>query len=624
MLYAIFRKNLLKNMNKLFLIILLFSFHLKAQNPIDLKLGGNPIEFKITNKQTFYFNLNVEKDTSYRIVVIQKGMDLVVNLKDENNTTIAKQDAPNGAWGAETIEHTAHENKKLIVEVAPLNEDTTIQKGRFSIVWSKKKWLNWTTPIVTKLTPRQMQKDLKVFRAIREKANSGFYRYRSKPQIDSIYKWANNQLKSTRNITEFYKIIVTLTDFEGSCHNNTDLPYELNAYFTKEKGYFPFFMKHIEGKMVVNVENNDIPVGAEIISINGIKDTTLMKILDKYNSTDGYNRTQKKAQSVQSCFGGKYIAEYGIQDSFLIAYRLPFTNTIFKKSFKSISLDERNKLVVHSELHDSILNNEVLPKYSFQQINTQTAMFKIKRFDMANDNNDPNYKILCNFLDSTFLILKKNKTTNVIVDIRSNPGGSGSNSEKFFSYFATKPFKENIGAYTLFNKVPLSQYFAYSTDDVEIKEHEKLEFEKALNKRHSIFKGNKYWENETENPIWYPDSNSFKGAIYVLIDENVASAASHFASYFKSQTNATFIGVETTGGYYGHNGHTPIEYVLPNSKIKTRFSVVFVNQDVIAKLSQPIGRGILPDYEVAQTLEDFIKNEDTQMKFVLKLIEGKK
>ena len=67
-----------------------------------------------------------------------------------------------------------------------------------------------------------------------------------------------------------------------------------------------------------------------------------------------------------------------------------------------------------------------------------------------------------------------------------------------------------------------------------------------------------------------------------------------------------------------------VEYVLPNSKIKTRFSVVFVNQDVVSKPSQPIGRGIIPDYEVSQTLEDFIKNEDSQMKFVLKLVEGKK
>jgi len=37
---------------------------------------------------------------------------------------------------------------------------------------------------------KKMQKDLKVFKNIREEANSGLYTYRSKQEIDSIYDWA--------------------------------------------------------------------------------------------------------------------------------------------------------------------------------------------------------------------------------------------------------------------------------------------------------------------------------------------------------------------------------------------------------------------------------------------------
>ena len=104
----------------------------------------------------------------------------------------------------------------------------------------------------------------------------------------------------------------------------------------------------------------------------------------------------------------------------------------------------------------------------------------------------------------------------------------------------------------------------------------------------------------------------------------MGSAASHFASLVRGHSNATIIGAETSGGYYGHNGHFPVEYTLPNSKITTRFSIVHVTQDAPNKTSQPVGRGIIPDHVVYPSFEDFMHHEDTQMKYVLNLIsQGK-
>jgi len=87
--------------------------------------------------------------------------------------------------------------------------------------------------------------------------------------------------------------------------------------------------------------------------------------------------------------------------------------------------------------------------------------------------------------------------------------------------------------------------------------------------------------------------------------------------------NTITIGEETMGGYYGHNGHSPLEYKLPKSKIVIKFSVVNLEQDVPKKENQKKDRGILPDYEVTQTFNDFINNIDTQMIFTLDLIRKK-
>ncbi len=64
----------------------------------------------------------------------------------------------------------------------------------------------------------KMRKDLEVFKQLRVQANSGLYKYRTKEQIDSIYNWAENEIKKSRSYLDFYNIICQLTDFEGSAH----------------------------------------------------------------------------------------------------------------------------------------------------------------------------------------------------------------------------------------------------------------------------------------------------------------------------------------------------------------------------------------------------------------------
>ena len=51
------------------------------------------------------------------------------------------------------------------------------------------------------------------------------------------------------------------------------------------------------------------------------------------------------------------------------------------------------------------------------------------------------------------------------------------------------------------------------------------------------------------------------------------------------------------------------------------FSVVNLEQDVPKKENQEYDRGIIPDYEITQTFDDYLKNADTQMNFTMKLID---
>ncbi|WP_343635520.1 S41 family peptidase [Fluviicola sp.] len=607
----------------LLLVLPAFTF---AQKPLPLNRKKS---FSVSQSEVKNFVLKLEKGKNYQIMVEQKGIDVELHLKTLAGVEVAYKDSPNGKYGPEIIDVSIQNNTDFVLSVQPLKDANNAQKGKCTV--SVAEAVKDDQLIQTFLTPKQALEDLTVFRAIREKANSGFYRYRTKAQIDSLYSVYTlqiNQLKQPMPITEFHKIIMTLTDFEGSNHNNTRLPHHASSYIPKDKGYFTFHFRNIDNKLIVNFEGGEIPLGSEIISINGISSEALKERFSKYYTTDGYNQTANDKACIENSFGWIFPFELGISERFDIVYKAPYSNDVRKISLPGVNRSENSSRYInrYSAKLDSLTDFDFQEKYSFKRISPQTALLNFRIFTMANNAEDPDFERFSNYLDSLFLSFKLDKTQNLIIDIRNNPGGNDPTYEKVFTYLTDHPFRENTEAYIIFRKLPYPEYYKWNSSEKSNQKRELADLNEYLQTTFSVRKDSddKFYQDQQFNPTYYPDSNRFQGNIYLLINEDVGSAASHFASLVRGHSNATIVGVETSGGYYGHNGHFPVEYVLPNSQITTRFSIVHVTQDAPNKTSQPVGRGIIPDHEVHQSFEDFMHNEDTQMKHVLNLIsQGK-
>lgn len=477
------------------------------------------------------------------------------------------------------------------------------------------------------LNPSEMKQDLELFLDIRKKANSGLYRYRTQKQIDSIYKWAFRQVRQPMSTISFFKIILQLTDFEGSCHNYTEPHADLVSYLNHQRGFFPFALKYIEGKMIFNSKTDQIPVGSQVLSINGIADKELMQSFYKYMTADGFTQTQKLSGSVNKSYGLRYLYEYGVQDSFVIRFSAPGSTQQQTVTVPAVSLDERkaNLVLRHSAPVDSVIDHNVQPKYSFKMVNPSTGLLNLRIFTMAYDTDDPAFPIYVAFIDSVFRVLNDNNIPNLILDIRSNPGGSDPTFEQPMMYLTDSSFKENKLAYTIFdNGVPYEEYFWGVSTAVKMDSISKIYGKRMLKDYFPALQNGRNMQNVKYNPVYHPKSPGFKGKLYLLIDEEVASAGSHLASLVKAYArNVTIVGVETVGGYYYHNGHMTLIYELPHSKIKTKFSIVHVVQDAVVKPDQPEGRGIIPHHTVWPSFNDFMQNRDTQMEYVLKLIAEK-
>lgn len=475
---------------------------------------------------------------------------------------------------------------------------------------------------------KKMQKDFELFKNIREKANSGLYKYRTKNEIDSMYNWAENEIKKSATYRDFYNIISKLADFEGSAHNGLSLPKNILTSLRKEQtGYFPFAVKLIAGKLRINMDSVQIPLGAEIISINKIATQDILSNLSKYFTTDGFNKTGKTI-GINGAFNFYYRLAYGSQNQFLVTYKLADSEQILSQTITSASYKQyATNFVIkrHSEPYDKDLySSDTVKEYYFEMLESNIAKLTVNSFVIGGHAKDPIHIRYAQFLDSIFTVMKEKQVSNLIVDVRNNGGGTDPNDLITYSYLASRNFVENRQAWVSFKKIP---YWKHIKGEFPfyIKPFAKVRYTNELRADFPLEKEGKYYQDSTspDHQIRTPKPNAFTGKVYLMISPRVASAGSLFAALSASEKNTIVVGEETQGGYYGHNGHAPISYTLPKSKLKTTFFIVNLVQDVPKKDNQPIGSGVMPDYEVTQSYQDFIKNEDTQLKYVLELIEKK-
>lgn len=260
------------------------------------------------------------------------------------------------------------------------------------------------------LRPHEMKQDLQLFLDIRKKANSGLYRYRSPKQIDSIYQWAFKEIRRPMSAISFYKIILQLTDFEGSCHNYTEPEAGLVGYLNRQRGFFPYALKYIEGNIIFNSPSAPIPVGSQVLGINGVSQKELMTSFYKYITTDGFIQTQKLSNSVNGSYGLRYLYEYGIKDSFAIRFIPPGTTVPQTVTVPAVSLEEQkaNLKQRYSAPVDSVIDYKLQPKYSFRMLNPSTGLLNLRIFTMATGADDPAFAVYVAFIDSVFQALSHN------------------------------------------------------------------------------------------------------------------------------------------------------------------------------------------------------------------------
>lgn len=497
----------------------------------------------------------------------------------------------------------------------------------------------------------KLQKDINYTKRKLEKLYPNLYGYISKEKLNFKFDSISKVVTKPMTSKEFYFVISPIVASVRQGHMSMT---QVSKRITKKEakrlqkagdGPLSQFVYEYQNDKLYVIKNKPkkekIKIGTEVVSVNGILPQEIYKKYRNSITSDGFNTT-----FIRKYFAKRYVTymtnEIGINDS--LRFVLKQKDTIFTKTIS------RNKIVKKAIVKDEIkINKEKDSITKIAKNPLEKAKLKLEKkrkniygYDLVNKEYVKSFKI--NAIDSTVGILKiKNfsdgrykeayaqifdsiKQKNIqtlVIDIRDNPGGKVAEVVNLFSYLTDKEYtllkpavvtsKTSLWKLGMFAKLPK---LAYPIGAVF----------------YPIYMGFSYFRTTKNDDGSYQykllgskpkvaNLNNFKGKIYVVINGGSFSASCILSSSLKSNTNVTFVGEETGGNYNGTVAGIMPVVKLPNSKIALRLGLMdiqTINQTEIK------GRGIFPDKEIFQTIEDKITNKDPELEWILNDVKKQK
>jgi hypothetical protein len=395
-----------------------------------------------------------------------------------------------------------------------------------------------------KYSPQQIQKDYSIYQTILEESHPGLYWYTSKDSMDYYFRNGAAQLNDSMTEPQFRKVLSYVTAKINCGHTSVRSSKRYSKYLdTVRSKIFPLSIKVWDDTMTVsaNLNRRDSILKRGTV-LKKINDTPVEEIVDtlfNYISTDGYNRTHKyQTLSNRGNFGSLYTSAFGLSEKYKIEYidsigqarsviipvYNPATDTFFRIAIRSITtIPQPSKKERRQQQMSAVRQLKI------DSVN-HTAFMDLGSFGRGYH--------LKSFFRYSFKALKKNNIGHLIIDVRSNGGGSVTNSTFFSRFLTDHRFKIADSLYAIKKR---NTYKRYIQNDF----FNRLFIAFFTKRKMDGYYHFGYFERHYFKPKKH---NHFNGKVYVLIGGNSFSATTLFANSIIKQENVLVVGEETGGG----------------------------------------------------------------------------
>jgi hypothetical protein len=410
-----------------------------------------------------------------------------------------------------------------------------------------------------------LKADFQFLRITIEKTHPNLYLYTSKAEFKSFFDSLYNSMTMSLTELEFYNLITLLNSKIRDGHTMFLPSQEEMNYSNQKDKFFPFYVMISCDKLYVNMNcspDTSITEGAELLRINGINTSVIIKQLLLRQIRDGYNSTYP-VWILTNYFKEYFGFSFGHPELFSITSKT--VNMERKSVINALPKDSINyfRNAKYSNRISLTDKNQGITLNIDKQLNL--ARLSIKSFDREKLNSiyrqdfDSTISRMFNEIDSA-------RVDNLILDVRNNQGGDFEPGRILLSYLLRQPVRYLFGS--------------------------------------------------KEAKTIFPQKNSFKGNLFTLINGGSFSSTAIVCSYLELTKRSVFIGDETAGNKVIISGD-PIDITLPHTRILCEIST----EKYLIRNSDNNGHGIKPDYHITPTIDDVISNRDVTMEFALKLTQ---
>ena len=465
-------------------------------------------------------------------------------------------------------------------------------------------------PLLDSVIPvAQLKKDFQLFRSIMEQAHGGLYLHTPKEEFDRLFETTERSLTKPLKVREFNMLLSPLVDKIHCGHTSITISDKQLDHFMKSGQLFPIPIIFLGQKPYVDHDSVKLPLGAEILTVNGISMDEIVKKLLALAPADGLG-TAMKYRTLPIDFDLAYALAYGEPKEFTISYlsfqaREPLVKTL-------PAIPGKRTVALYDSRHSA---KRKAKKFRYQSVDENTGLLTVNTFEFGiKKKSKQKYK---DFLQETFAALGgESGKKNLIIDVRENEGGYPKNEMLLTSYLAATPFREMKNARVTTLSIPAKEHLDRKEFPQGIiryvEKHLVSDFEKTAAGTYQI--------KEEKNPVRKPRSSAFKGNLYVLISGMTHSGASSLCSLLREYPNVTFLGEETGGCSAAFTAGNLLVYNLPHSWCQLVVPVIRYETNLIDS-KYPAHRGIIPDHPVEQTQEDLLNGTDSVLQLALELIK---
>jgi len=430
--------------------------------------------------------------------------------------------------------------------------------------------------------------------------HQGFYNYIDKATTDAEISILRKKIEKSMTKLEFYQLMRQLLGLLNEGHGSVDLPKMTMIKLGLSKSFFPLRVNFFAGDLIISQNyGKDIEgliKGAKLVSINGETISQIMDRLLPLIATDGFNETSKFEWVSRMNLSLLYRLVYGKKKEFELELIDPVNKQIRTVTIPAIRYTAAKTKNAKLKVRYSIYSG-----FKFEQINDSIGYLSVLNFG----NDDLNYE---GFYKKQFKKIDSLNIKHLILDIQANTGGTEGNENLLFSYLSEKKIRKYKKA------TMLPQSYQKNKNNKAYK-FDKWELKDTIAERGAFTLFSDYYSDLGYSTPSKDDI--YLNKLYVLTSGLTFSGGAEFASMIKMTNRGKFIGVETGGAYEGNVSGYSETIKLPKTKIKIDVPTVHFQIDVIPEKA---GRGIIPDYIVPQTWEDYLNSKNSKLEFTKNMI----